>query len=356
MLAPDDLDAVLQSIKTIYVEMLWADQLVTAGRCFQVYDSDQDDGWVSTLRARASLLAEDAEHWLDIKPSVASKPLSTFLTYANAFCAASGSLRNGASKDVAVQSLDRLMAAADRCLADARTARLQFEQWVNDATVHTSGVEDSIRESWDILGRTERKVVELSQRMIQVQNNLQTLSGVIASDQLSSQTLDGLSTIFINTASIIYRVAIEGLSIPYLSVASTFFTFGKLFYTIYSTSDKIQAEIQALSTYRLDLSRTQLALAQTKAVIQSLYDMRQLLASQRSSFADIETFWSNELRNITTVRNKFALMETIPANDPEIQQLPLAMMTWGTLKEKTQALISALSQGTDRQTVIFITI
>lgn len=39
MLAPDDLDAILRSIQTIYVEMLWADQLVTAGRCFRVYNN-----------------------------------------------------------------------------------------------------------------------------------------------------------------------------------------------------------------------------------------------------------------------------------------------------------------------------
>lgn len=356
MLAPDDLDAILRSIQTIYVEMLWADQLVTAGRCFRVYKNGQDDGWISTLQARSSLLAEDAEHWLDVKPSVASKPLSTFLTYTNAFWAASEALQSGASKDVVVQSLDRLSAAANSCVVESRTARLQFEQWINDAMVHASGVEDSIQESWAVLGSTERKVVDLSERIIQVQNDLQTLSGVIAPDQLSSQTLDGLSTVLINTASIIYRVAFEGLSIPYLSVASTFFTLGKLFYTIYSTSDQIQTEIRALSKYRLDLSRTQLALAQTKAVIQSLYDMRQLLASQRSSFMDIETFWSNEARNITTVRNKFALMRTIPADDPEIQQLPAAALTWGILKDKAQALLSAFSRGVDRQTVISITI
>ncbi len=356
MLAPDDLDAILRSLKTIYVEMLWADQLVTAGRCFQVYDNDQETTWTSTLQARVSLLAEDAEHWLDAKPSVASKPFSTFLTYSNAFFATSETLQSGASRDVVVQALDRLSAAANNCVVESRTARLQFEQWVNDAMVHTSGVEDSIQEAWAVLGSTERKVVDLSERIVQVQNNLQTLSGVVAPDQLSSQTLDGLSTILVNTASLVYNVAIKGLPIPYLSVASTFFTLGKLFYTIFSTGDQIQAEIQALGRYRFDLSQTQLALAQTKAVLCSLYDMRQLLTSQRSSLMNIETFWSNEVRNITTVRNKFALMESIPPDDPEIQQLPAAEVTWDILKNRAQSLISNFSRSVDNQTVIHITI
>lgn len=356
MLAPDDLDAVLRSLKTIYAEMLWADQLVTAGRCFQVFDNHQETAWASTLRAHISLLAEDAEHWLDIKPSTASKPFSTFLTYTNAFSAASEALQSGVSKDVAVQTMDRLNTVANNCVVESRTARLQFEQWVNEATVHTRDVEDSIQESWAALGSTERKVVDLAERIVQVQDHLQTLSGVVAPDQLSSQTLDGLSTIFVNTASLVYNVAIAGLPIPYLSVAATFFTLGKLFYTIFSTNDQIQAEIEALGKYRLDLNQTQLALAQTKAVLCSLYDMRQLLASQRSSLMAIETFWSNEVRNITTVRNKFALMESISTNDPEIQQLPAAVVTWDILKNSAQSLLSNFSRGADSRTVISITI
>ena len=274
----------------------------------------------------------------------------------NAFSAASEALQSGVSKDVVMQTMDRLNTVANNCVVESRTARLQFEQWVNEATVHTRDVEDSIQESWAALGSTERKVVDLAERIVQVQDHLQTLSGVVAPDQLSSQTLDGLSTIFVNTASLVYNVAIAGLPIPYLSVAATFFTLGKLFYTIFSTNDQIQAEIEALGKYRLDLNQTQLALAQTKAVLCSLYDMRQLLASQRSSLMAIETFWSNEVRNITTVRNKFALMESISTSDPEIQQLPAAVVTWDILKNSAQSLISNFSRGADSRTVISITI
>ena len=70
----------------------------------------------------------------------------------------------------------------------------------------------------------------------------------------------------------------------------------------------------------------------------------------------IETFWSNEVRNITTVRNKFALMESISINDPEIQQLPAAVVTWDILKNSAQSLLSNFSRGADIRTVISITI
>lgn len=70
----------------------------------------------------------------------------------------------------------------------------------------------------------------------------------------------------------------------------------------------------------------------------------------------IETFWSNEVRNITTVRNKFALMESISTSDPEIQQLPAAVVTWDILKNSAQSLLSNFSRGADSRTVISITI
>ncbi|MBD5117582.1 MAG: hypothetical protein HDT37_00400 [Clostridiales bacterium] len=356
MLAPDDLDAVTGTLRSVYAEMRHADRLVTTGGSFRVYDIGEKTTWVTSLRTRVALLAKDAEAWLDDKPAVASLPLSGFISYRNAFSAAAATLQGDTSKDTKVQALDRLGVAARDCMQDAQKARFQFERWTSGALTHLDDMDESIKDAWANLGRTEKKIVELSERIVAVQDGLNALTGVVAPDQLSSQTISDLAKILSNSASMVYSVAIAGLPVPYLSVLSTFFTVGKLFYTIFATDAKIHKQLKELEGCRLDLDEAQLALAQTKAALSSLYNLKQLLSGQRSSLVEIETFWQEELRNITTVRDKFVLAPYISPDDPELRQLPVAQAVWDALKGNAQGLLSNLVQGTHGKTVISITI
>lgn len=355
MLAPDDLDAVIGTLKSVYAQMRHADQLVTMGGGFRVYDIGEKATWVASLRTRVALLDKDAEIWLDAKPVVASLPFSGFITYRNAFSAASTALQGDTSKDTKIQVLDRLDNAARGCMEDARQARLQFEHWVSGSLTHLDAVNESIKDAWANLGSAEKQVVELSERIIAVQDGLNALTGVVAPDRLSSQTISDLTKILSNSASLVYSVAFAGLPVPYLSVVSTFLTLGKLFYTIFTTNEKIHKQLKELEGYRLDLDEAQLALAQTKAALSSLYDLKQLLSGQRSSLVEIETFWQGELRNITTVRDKFASTPYISPDDPELRQLPVAQTVWDELKDSAQGLLFNLGRGTNGKTVISIT-
>lgn len=355
MLAPDNLDAVTGTLKSVYAQMRHADRLVALGGGFRVYDIGEKATWVASLRTRVAMLAKDAETWMDDKPAVASLPLSAFQTYRNAFSAAVTALQGDHSKEVKVQTLERLYATAQSCRDDTRKARFQFERWVSGALTHLDDMDESIKDAWGNLGSAEKRVVELSARIVAIQDGLNTLTGVVAPDQLSSHTISDLSTILCNSASLVYSVAFAGLPVPYLSVVSTFFTLGKLFYTIFSTEEKIHQQLKELEHYRLELDEAQLALAQTKAVLASLYDLKLLLSGQHSSFGELETFWQGELRNIATVRDKFALAAEIPPDDPELGQLPIAQAAWDTLKGSAQALLSNLGQGSDNKTVISIT-
>lgn len=355
MLAPDDLDAVTGTLKSVYAEMRHADRLVTVGGGFRVYDIGEKAAWVASLRTRVALLAKDAETWLDAKPMVASLPLSGFISYRNAFSAASATLQGDTSKDVKVQVLDRLDAAARGCMEDARETRLQFQRWTSRALSHLDDMDESIKDAWANLGSAEKRVVELSERIVAVQDGLNALTGVVAPDRLSSQTISDLTKILSNSASLVYSVAFAGLPVPYLSVLSTFFTLGKLFYTIFATDEKIHKQLKELEANRLDLDEAQLALAQTKAALSSLYDLKLLLSGQQSSLVEIETFWREELRNLTTVRDKFALASYISPDDPELRQLPVALAVWDELKKSAQGLLANLGKGTNGKTVISIT-
>lgn len=355
MLAPDDLDAVTGTLKSVYAQMRHADRLVTVGGGFRVYDIGEKATWEASLRTRLAMLAKDAKTWLDAKPVVASLPLFGFIRYRNAFSAASAALQGDSSKDTKIQALDRLDVAAQGCMEDARESRLQFEHWVSGSLTHLDTMNESIKDAWANLGSAEKRVVELSERIVAVQDGLNALTGVVAPDRLSSQTISDLTKILSNSASLVYSVAFAGLPVPYLSVVTTFLTLGKLFYTIFATDEKIHKQLKELETYRLDLDAAQLALAQTKAVLASLYDLKLLLSSQHSSLGELETFWQGELRNIVTVRDKFALTPYISPDDPELRQLPVAQAVWDELKDSAQGLLSNLGKGTDGKTVISIT-
>lgn len=355
MLAPDNLDAITGTLKSVYAEMRHADQLVTMGGSFRVYDIGETATWVASLRARLKLLSRDAETWLDDKPAVASLPFSGFGGYRNAFSAATGVLQGDSSKEIKVEALDRLRTAAQDNLTDAEKSRFLFERWISQALTHLSDMDESIKDAWSDLGSAEKKVVALSEKIVAVQDGLAALQGVVAPDQLSSQSLSSLTTILTNSASLVYSVAFAGLPMPYMTVATTFFTIGKLFYTIFSTDKKIHKQLQELEGYRLELNEAQLALAQTKATLSSLYDLKLLLAGQRSSLSAVETFWQDEIRNITTVRDKFALASEISPDDPELRQIPVAQAAWEELKDSAQGLLSNLGQGIDAKTVISIT-
>lgn len=355
MLAPDDLDAITGAMKSVYAEMRHADRLVTTGGSFRVYDIGETATWIASLRTRLGLLAQDAETWLDDKPAVASLPFSGFGGYRNAFFAAAGVLQGDSSKETKVEALDRLRAAAQGNLTDAGKARFLFERWISQAVTHLGAMDESIQDAWSDLGSAEKKVVTLSEKIVAVQDGLNALQGVVAPDQFSSQTISDLTKILTNSASLTYSVAFAGLPMPYMTVATTFFTLGKLFYTIFSTDKKIHKQLQELEGYRLELNEAQLALAQTKAALSSLYDLKLLLSGQQSSLAEVETFWREEVRNITTVRDKFALASEISPDDPELRQLPVAQAAWDELKDSAYGLLFNLGQGIDAKTVISIT-
>lgn len=355
MLAPDDLNAILDTLKEAYVQIRHADQLVSMGGSFRVYDIGEGATWVASLRTRVGLLAQDAGTWLDHKPGVVSTSFSGFLRYQNAFSAAATVLQGDSSKETKVQALEHLRVTAQDCMDRARRAKTLFEDWGSQATTHLGDVDESIQDAWSNLGSAEKKVVTLAEKIVAAQDALAQMEGVIAPDQLSSNTISNLTKVLTNSASLVYSVAFAGLPMPYMTVATTFFTLDKLFVDIFATEKKVHQQLQELVNYRLELDEAQLALAQTKAALSSLYDLKLLLSSQSSSLDQVETFWRDELRNLTTVRDKFALATVISPDDPELRQLPVARAAWDELKTNAQGLLSNLGQGVDSKTVISIT-
>ncbi len=345
MLAPDDLAPVEDALKTFYAEVRAADQLAMVGGSLRFSAGFQDEPWVAMLQSRVQLLQKDAADWHTQKPVVTPLILGSFSRYQNAFAAASQALSAHVTPSEAVFILDRLWALAKDCQADAQTAQGAFQSWVGLVLTNLDGVNASLQEAWTALGASERRVVALSQQITAVQMEINQLEGVVALDSLSSAAVSSLAGVFANVASIIYKVAFSGLAMPYLTVAQAFFTLGKLFVTIFTNASAVHKKLAELERYGLDLRAAQQGLAQAKAALTSLYELKGLLLKQQASLASLEGFWQNEERNIRTVRDKFALMPAIPPDDPELSQLPIAQAVWGTLEGEADGLLNNLTQG-----------
>ncbi len=354
MLAPDDLTPAEDALKTFYAEVRAADQLATVGGSLRFSAGFQDEPWVVMLDSRVRRLQTDAADWYAKKPVVTPLVLGSFSRYRNAFAAVSQALAAHVSPSEAVFLLDRLWVQATACEADVQKAREGFQDWASLVLSNLDGVNDSLQDAWRELGASEQRVVALSQQITAVQMEIGQLEGVVSLDSLSSKAVSNLVSVFSNVVSMVYKVTISGLSMPYLTAVQAFFTLGKLFVTIFANASAVHKKLAELERYGLDLRAAQRGLAQAKAAIASLYELKSLLRKQQASLASLEGFWQSEARNLHTVRDRFALMPVIPPDDPELTQLPIARAVWGTLEGEARGLLNGLTQGVHGGTEIVI--
>lgn len=355
MLAPNDIDPILNSLKTFYTQVRAGDQLNAIGGSLTVYSVKNEAPWIPILRQKAEQLRQDIVGWQDVKVSIIPQTLSPFIQYHNKFHSVASFLPGAESGDMAARLLDRLINEAECNLQATRHARMQFEDWIKGAMMNVEPFNESIQHAWRDLGASERKIVTLSNEIVHIQDEIECLDGVVALDSLSSGTVSGVADIMAGAASMVYDVVVSGYAIPYLSVAKMFFTTGKLFYNIFSTADKVHKKLEYLRQYSLDLTFEQQALAQTKASLAFVYDLKGLIERQRTVLTEVEEFWQQEKRNLVTVRNFFVLNRDFTPNHPEILQLPIAETVWFSLKDASQVLVSSLNQAIDYKTRINIT-
>jgi hypothetical protein len=354
MLAPNDIEPIINSLKTFYTQIRAADQLNAIGESLTLYPVKKEAPWIITLRQRTAMMRRDVVGWQDSKISIIPQTLSPFIQYHNKFHSVANFLPSAESGDMAARLLDRLVNETESNLQMTRQARMKFEDWTKKALLNVEPLNESIQQAWRDLGMSERKIVTLSNEIVHIQDEIECLKGVVALDSLSSNTVSDMAGIMAGGASMIYDVVVSGYAIPYLGVVKMFFTTGKLFYDIFSTADKIHKQIEKLSKYSLDLTFEQQALAQTKASLAFVYDLKSLIERQQTILTEVEEFWQQEKRNLVTVRDFFALSKDFAPDNPEILQLPIADSVWFSLKDASQVLAGSLNKAIDYKTKINI--
>lgn len=340
MLAPNDLEILCDTFKHFYMDVTAADQLALMEKSIHIYPFREETNWIKVFRNQSTFLHQNGIAWQDRKAAIVSSVLSPFGAYKNTFEPVANFLGHTQDIDTAVILLNQLIKKTEENIRSVHNAASSYGHWLDDTALNIAPLEKCIHDGWKELGNAEQDVIRLSEEIVQLQNNLQQLDGVITLDSLSSHTVSGISNIMTNTASMIYSVAVAGYAVPYLTVISTFFTLGKTFYDIFSTADKLQQEIQALIQHKRSLSFAQTALAQTKAVLTTVYDIKANIIKQHNSINLLEAFWENERRNLSTVKNHLLASNDYRTMESEILQLPIANSVWFSLKDISKQLLA----------------
>lgn len=351
MLAPDDIEPILNLLDTFYVQVCTAEQLDTIVNSLQIYPVKKEAQWIIDLRHHMEILRKGIDGWSNVKMAGVSQTLSPFLQYYNKFRSVSSFLPQADSGEMAATLVDRLLSEAEQNMESARLARVQFDDWTKSALCNVAPLQESIQQAWHDLGASEQKIVTLSNQIVQVQNDIAGLDGVLGMDKIVS----GGQNVCIGVAKMTYGVMMGGSEIPYMTVAKVFFTLGKLFYDVFSTAKKLHQKMESLHTYSLDLTFEQQALAQTKSMLMFVYDLKSLLERQQTMLPQVEEFWRQEARNLRTVRNTFALAEDFSPQHPEILQLPIAQSVWFSLKDTAGGFVDRFHSPVDHSTRIAIT-
>jgi hypothetical protein len=297
-------------------------------------------------------MSNTGEDWKTGKFTILPDVLSPLISYYNRFKTVANFLPQAENGQEAASVLERLITQIEKNIIETTGAKNTFSRWVKDAKIHVEFLDESISKAWQAIGSAEKKIVTLSEQIVQIQNNLSSLDKVISLGSISGGSVGSAKTILSEVASMIYTVAIQGGSIPVMSIGVTYFTLGKMFYNIFSTSAKTQKELKNLKQYRLNLTFEQLSLAQTKAALMYVYDMRIMLERQSNTLRELEMFWQNELRNVKTVQQNFKSSKHYKKDNSEIVQLPIAQSVWHTVRDYTNDIHESFNRPSENKTKI----
>lgn len=354
MLAPDDLEPSINSLKSFYVNTLASDKLATMNRTMVIHHLKKEAPWITEFREKTKLLYADGASWEKTKVNIIPLSLDPFLVYQNTFSSVALFLPQVTSGETAAYILQRLLEQVEQNITSQKEANKQYSRWIQDTRMNLDLLNESIEKAWGDLGSSERKITRYANQIVQTQNNIEKLEGVTSLTSINSGSITGIRSVLTNLASMSYSVIMQGYAIPYLSVGVTFFTLFKTFYDIFATAAEIHQEFENLKEYTLDLTFEEQALAQTKACLQMVYEVRSLIQQQMNSLGELEVFWKNEKRNIITVRDEFLLSENYHPDNPEVLQLKVAESVWNTLASTARTVESKVESGSESSTDIDI--
>jgi len=301
----------------------------TANNLFVGYLKPDPD-WLPAVRSRIGLLSKAGSEMTIEYPDIWSPILVAFINYTTIF---SGLKNKRLTADKWIQLLKTVETELNTCISATKSSIQKMETRFDAFKNIQPLLAKSIEEGWEALSDEEQQMIKIVQALTRLQDEMMSLESKLTSDAISGGTSAVKST-----ATILYGlVTAAEVSIPFLSVAALVFTVGKTFYDIISTTDAINNIVWEIGDLQLEASQEAQALAGTKMVLQTLYNLELRFESLRDYLPGIEQMWAGELGKVQAVIE--ALESGVdPDTYMEIQSLPMACSIWSEVETFVQQI------------------
>lgn len=338
MLAPN-LKYAEECISDVCNNVLNADKLSSIGSSVSVRMLIDEPQWISVLRTRIEKLKVTSDEWTSERPDVLEKVMTPFINYSNSFKAVSENISK-LNKDEMIILFTNLKDSAKKAKTDSINKSQYFKNWLSDINNEMKLIDDSIEDGWSEIGKDEEKAIALVKSISALQTEMTALEDSITPGILSSE-----EEFYKSFIGITFEIALDTMSVPYLSFLGLFVTEGQMFINLYQNTKKIDELIKEICSEQIELSHTSQALAESKALIRFLYDLSESALKISSVFDNITNIWTEQIDDLNGV---ISLLNNgvQPEDIIDIQLIKAASEIWEKLKGMAYKVIMGPKIGT----------
>ncbi len=307
-------------------EIMLLDKYSTTANNIMIGKLEKDPDWLSSVRSRTRMLGEAGASWMLEKPDIWAPILLQFTDYATSFSSIAAMQKNG-NITTSVQWVELLSNVLLNQLATAAAATTAADVKLKTEYEKFSDVqpllEESINEGWVALAGEEQQMINIAVALTHLQDTVESLEDSITSGMISS----GQSIITTSVKTIYGIATAAGASFSFLSMATSAFTVGKMYYDIISKTEEVGKTLEKIAALQLEASEEAQAAAGTKMILQLLYNLEKSFLSIRDVVPQIATMWQTEHDKVQSV------IEAInggvnPSDYFEISSIPTANANW----------------------------
>lgn len=295
----------------------------------------KDPAWLSSVRSRVGLLSKAGASWIAEKPDIWSSILVQFPHYASSFSAIADQQSQGLIepdqwvpllKDVLYSQLVQAVEVTTKANDQIQAEEEKFKDI-------QPLLEESIKAGWDALASEEQQMVKIAKALTQLQDEAGSLEDSITSSMIS----DGKSIIQSSVTTIYKLVSTTAPSISYLSILTSAFTVGKMYYDIISNSEKIAQDLKKIGELQLEATEEAQAAAGTENVLKLLYNLEKSFLAIQDVVPQIISMWKVEQGK---VQEAIEALESGANPDDffEILTIPTANENWQAINKFALAI------------------
>ena len=334
MLCPN-LNKSIKEMTQAYNSVLKVDRYANVFDSLRIYKLVPDLDWLITLRDRVSKITNSSRYWVEDRPISWSNIIYQFNSYNNSFQVFAKEAQHIETRDEWILFLSNMKAELESALTVTSKSVENLKENFKNVEKYQRLLEASIDEGWKAVDDEEKAVNELYGQLAAFQSKLDSLQGKLNSDVFSEGI--GISKAVV---SVTYKVLIAGAgSVPFLGLAGLAFTVGKSFYELFAESKEITDMIEKIGKTKIKLSAESQALAITKVMLKSLYNLKSEFQEAKVKIEHIEDIWDIEYNKVHACLG-FIEAGGDPNKVPELMSIRAARATWDTLDKITKRMLT----------------